>query len=109
MAQNIGWLQKRVEEDMMRIRNGINRLCNKFSMDIHVFLDENHNVVRKYSLILLVYIVLTGGEKDHKYIRVDIGGQGLRRYYGFTVQPECKLLAMMTFLSHYLRLGISSV
>lgn len=55
------WLQKRIEEDMRRIWSGINRLCNEFSMNIHAYLDENHNLVRKYSLILLVYILLTGG------------------------------------------------
>jgi hypothetical protein len=55
------WLQKRIEEDMRRVWSGINRLCNDVGMDIHAYLDENHNLVRKYSLILLVYIVLTGG------------------------------------------------
>jgi hypothetical protein len=55
------WLQKRIEEDMRRVWSGINGLHNDFSMDIHSYLNDNHNLVRKYSLLLLVYIVLTGG------------------------------------------------
>jgi hypothetical protein len=55
------WLQDRIEEDMRRVWSGIRGLENQFGSDAHRYLDENHNLVRKYSLLLLVFLILTGG------------------------------------------------
>jgi hypothetical protein len=55
------WLQKRIEEDMRRVLSGVCGLSNQLGLDVHVYLDENHNLVRKYSLLLSVFLVLTGG------------------------------------------------
>jgi hypothetical protein len=46
---------------MRWVWSGINGLYNDFSMEIHSYLNDNHNLVRKYSLLLFVFIVLTGG------------------------------------------------
>jgi hypothetical protein len=55
------WLQRKIEEDMRRIWTGISGLQESLGPEVASYMDENHNLVRKYSLLLLIYIVLTGG------------------------------------------------
>jgi hypothetical protein len=46
---------------MRRVWSGIAGLQENFGLDVASYMDDNHNFVRKYSLLLLIYVVLTGG------------------------------------------------
>jgi hypothetical protein len=54
-------LQRRISQDMQAVWTGIEGLLRQFDGEIHSYMDENHSLLRKYSLLLLVYILLTGG------------------------------------------------
>jgi hypothetical protein len=54
-------LQRRIEQDMASVWSGVCRLLDRFGEDAHSYMDENHSLVRKYSLLLVIYILLTGG------------------------------------------------
>jgi hypothetical protein len=46
---------------MISVCNRIHDLIDQMGTDVHSYLDENHALVRKYALLLLGYVVLTGG------------------------------------------------
>lgn len=54
-------LQRRIEQDMTSVWSGIRGLLDQFGINVHSYIDENPGLVRKYSLLLLVFILLTGG------------------------------------------------
>jgi hypothetical protein len=54
-------LQKRIADDMTNVWSGVADLVAKFGSKIEKYLDEMHSLVRKYSLLLLIYILLNGG------------------------------------------------
>jgi hypothetical protein len=46
---------------MRRVLSGVCDLSNQLGMAVHGYLDENHNLVPKYSLLLSGFLALTGG------------------------------------------------
>jgi hypothetical protein len=54
-------LQRRIQEDMHAVSAGMHRLAQQFRAELDEYLDSNPSFVRKYSLLLLVYILLSGG------------------------------------------------
>jgi hypothetical protein len=54
-------LQRRIREDMHAVSSGLQRLAQQFNAELDEYLDSNPSFVRKYSLLLLVYILLSGG------------------------------------------------
>jgi hypothetical protein len=54
-------LQRRIEQDMASVFSGVCGLFDRFGEDSHAYMDENHALVRKYSLLMVVYILLNGG------------------------------------------------
>jgi hypothetical protein len=54
-------LQRRIEQDMASVCTGVCSLFQRFGEESHTYMDENHSLVRKYSLLMVVYILLTGG------------------------------------------------
>jgi hypothetical protein len=56
-------LQWRIQEDMYAVSSGIYRLSQQFRAELYEYLDSNTSFVRKYSLLLVVYIVLRGVEQ----------------------------------------------
>jgi hypothetical protein len=53
-------LQRRIQEDMHAVSYGIYRLSQQFRAELDDYLDINTSFVRKYSLLLVVYIMLSG-------------------------------------------------
>jgi hypothetical protein len=54
-------LQRRVKDDMVSVHNGVQDLIDQMGSDVHSHMDENDALVRKYSLLLVAYVLLTGG------------------------------------------------
>jgi hypothetical protein len=54
-------LQRRVKDDMVSVYNGVQDLIEQMGRDVHSYMDENDALVRKYALLLLAYVLLTGG------------------------------------------------
>jgi hypothetical protein len=54
-------LQRRVKDDMVSVHNGVQDLIDQMGSDVHSYMDENDALVRKYSLLLVAYVLLTGG------------------------------------------------
>jgi hypothetical protein len=62
-------IQKYIEEDMFAITTGLTGLAKQFGRhDLESYLDDNPSFVRKYSLLLLVYVLLVGsGQRPQAY------------------------------------------
>jgi hypothetical protein len=54
-------LQRRIEQYMASVFSGVCGLFDRFGEDLHAYMDENYALVRKYSLLMVVYILLNGG------------------------------------------------
>jgi hypothetical protein len=54
-------LQNSIKEDMNAVTVGMGEMTQQFGGSVGAFLDENHSFVRKFSLLLLIFIVLNGG------------------------------------------------
>jgi hypothetical protein len=54
-------LQRRIEQDMASVFSGVCGLFDRFGEDSHADMDENYALVRNYSLLMVVYILLNGG------------------------------------------------
>jgi hypothetical protein len=54
-------LQRRIQEDMHAVSAGMQRLAQQFRAELDDYLDSNPSFVRKYSLLLVVHILLSGG------------------------------------------------
>jgi hypothetical protein len=54
-------LQKRIMDDMTNVWSGVADLVAQFGRKIEEYLEDMHSLVRKYSLLLLVYMLLNGG------------------------------------------------
>jgi hypothetical protein len=54
-------LQRRILQDMTSAWSGVDRIIEQYGVDAATYMSENHALVRKYSLRLLVFILLTGG------------------------------------------------
>jgi hypothetical protein len=54
-------LQRRILQDMTSVWSGVDRIIEQYGVDGATYMSENHALVRKYSLLLLVFILLTGG------------------------------------------------
>jgi hypothetical protein len=54
-------LQHSINEDMDAVTVGLGEMLQQFGGNMGSFLDENHTFVRKFSLLLLIFVVLNGG------------------------------------------------
>jgi hypothetical protein len=58
-------LQRRIQEDMHAVSSGMYRLAQQFRAELDDYLDDNldsnPSFVRKYSILLVVYNLLSGG------------------------------------------------
>jgi hypothetical protein len=48
---------------MVSVCRGVCSLSHRVYEESHTYMDENHSLVRKYSLLMVVYVLLTGGEQ----------------------------------------------
>jgi hypothetical protein len=62
-------LQRCVEEDMCAVSSGVTKLSRRFNeQEMREYLDENPSFIRKFSLLLVVYILLVGsGQRPQAY------------------------------------------
>jgi hypothetical protein len=62
-------LQRFVEEDMYAVNMGVTELSRKYSnQEMEEYLDETPSFIRKFSLLLVVYILLVGsGQRPQAY------------------------------------------
>jgi hypothetical protein len=62
-------LQKYVAQDMLAVSVGLSKLVDQLEAeDLESYLDDNHSFVRKFSLLLLVYVLLVGsGQRPQAY------------------------------------------
>jgi hypothetical protein len=63
-------LQRRIQEDMHAVSSGMYRLAQQFRAELDDYLDDNldsnPSFVRKYSILLVVYNLLSGGVSVRK-------------------------------------------
>jgi hypothetical protein len=61
-------LQRRIREDMNAVSSGMQRLSQQFRAELDEYLDSNPSFIRKYSLLLVLYILLSGvGQRPQAY------------------------------------------
>jgi hypothetical protein len=83
-------LQRRIEEDMRAVWSGVGGLVAQFGEDTHAYMDENHGLVRKYSLLLLVFILLTGaGQRPQAYCSLQHPSENVLRRWEENEEADC--------------------